>query len=204
MAALWQDTAARKRWIFAFTILTIHQGALFMSSDMNGMRNEDRWKIRTRLSHMLFVPSSVQATIELQRRIAILGTVTNQRLIFFCFPWHISSGVQKKTTYLADISEAVPISLCGNKDPPQLWVHPEWQPWSHPQRLRQLRASSACHLTGTRKRNSGWHREHENNNKPTQQKLSSPRESRIEYWEDSAATVSGFLGPINCRTGDNS
>lgn len=86
--------------------------------------------------------------------------------IFFCFTWQISLGVQKKTAYLADTSEAVPISLCGNKDPPQPWVHPEWQPWSHPQRLRQLRASSACHLTGTtRKRNSGWHREQENNNK---------------------------------------
>lgn len=36
-----------------------------------------------------------------------------------------SLGVEKKTTYLADTSGAIPICLCENKDPPQLWAHPE-------------------------------------------------------------------------------
>jgi len=37
----------------------------------------------------------------------------------------VSLGVQKKTTYLVCTSEAVPISLSENKDPLQLWAHPE-------------------------------------------------------------------------------
>lgn len=38
----------------------------------------------------------------------------------FSFSITHSLGVEKETTYLADTSGATPISLCENKDPPQL------------------------------------------------------------------------------------
>lgn len=70
-------------------------------------------------SSIVFVHYSVQATTDVQRHIAILRTVMNQ--IDFLLPSTIHAlRVQKKTTYLADTSEAIPISLCENKDPPQL------------------------------------------------------------------------------------
>lgn len=126
---------------------------------------------------------------------------------WFSFAFHnmVSLGAQKKTTYLVCTSEAVPISLSENKDPLQLWAHPEWQLWSHQQRLRQLRASSACHLKGTtRKRGSGWCKEQNRNESNKVEIELSKKKQNWALRKLSADTVLCLPGLITFRTKNNS